>query len=896
MSSQYVDLPVEGGSGGVTSLNSLTGALTLVAGSNITITPAGSNITIAATGASLTFADSLVNTAGTVTLVGDTASPTASQYYGTNSGSTLGFYNLPAPGTGTVTSVSVVSANGLAGTVATSTTTPAITLSTSITGILQGNGTAISAATTGNLTDAGTDGITVTGGTGAVLGSGTSLAQHVADTSHNGYLSSTDWNTFNGKQAAGSYITDLTGDGTASGPGSAALTLATVNSNVGSFGSSTSIPSFTVNGKGLITAASGNAVVAPAGTLTGTTLASNVVTSSLTTVGTIGTGVWQGTAIGPTFGGTGLTSYTAGDTLYASATNVLSKLPIGTTGYVLTVVAGEPAWAPIGGSGTVTSVALSVPSFLSVSGSPITSSGTLAVTLSGTALPVANGGTGDTSFTPYAVITGGTTSGGALQNVSGLGTTGQVLTSAGAGALPTWTTLSGTGTVTSVALTDGSTTPIYSISGSPVTTSGTLNFTLATQSANLIFAGPSSGAAAQPTFRSMVLADMPVLGGQHLYANVTAGGAVPTSVFILSLNANNSTQVVGADTNDNVWVNTVSQGFATTATAAGTTTLTLASPPIQEFTGSTTQTVKLPSGASAVAGYAVTIMNKSSGNLTVQDSSGGAIQTLPANNKVIYVLSATGSPGTWDILSYGGGAGTVTSVALTVPSFLSVSGSPITSSGTLAVSLSGTALPIANGGTAATTAAAAYNNLSPMTTTGDMEYESGTNTASRLAIGSTGQVLTVSGGVPTWQTSGGGGSSSVMSGWFNKNTNTLGAIYYLQMSGYNPNIGVGSGVASGTNVAVNGTFVSRAGTVANLYVTELHNISTAVDTYTVYKNGSATALTVAITGSGSTTVPVNGSDTTHSFSVAAGDYISLQFNPDAAGVPPHAASWSVTIA
>ena len=50
---------------------------------------------------------------------------------------------------GTVTSVSVVSANGLAGTVATATTTPAITLSTSITGVLKGNGTAISAATSG---------------------------------------------------------------------------------------------------------------------------------------------------------------------------------------------------------------------------------------------------------------------------------------------------------------------------------------------------------------------------------------------------------------------------------------------------------------------------------------------------------------------------------------------------------------------------------------------------------------------------------------------------------------------------------------------------------------------------------------------------------------------------
>jgi len=56
---------------------------------------------------------------------------------------------IPAWGTdfvGTVTSVSVVSANGFAGTVATATTTPAITLTTSITGVLKGNGTAISAA------------------------------------------------------------------------------------------------------------------------------------------------------------------------------------------------------------------------------------------------------------------------------------------------------------------------------------------------------------------------------------------------------------------------------------------------------------------------------------------------------------------------------------------------------------------------------------------------------------------------------------------------------------------------------------------------------------------------------------------------------------------------------
>jgi hypothetical protein len=64
--------------------------------------------------------------------------------YLTTNGTTTSWATVS--GTGTVTTVSVVSANGLAGTVANATTTPAITLSTSITGVLKGNGTAISAA------------------------------------------------------------------------------------------------------------------------------------------------------------------------------------------------------------------------------------------------------------------------------------------------------------------------------------------------------------------------------------------------------------------------------------------------------------------------------------------------------------------------------------------------------------------------------------------------------------------------------------------------------------------------------------------------------------------------------------------------------------------------------
>lgn len=91
-----------------------------------------------------------------------------------------------------------------------------------------------------------------------------------------------------------------------------------------------------------------------------------------------------------------------------------------------------------------------------------------------------------------------------------------------AGTPGTWAEAGGTGgTVTSVGL---SAPAEFSVTGSPVTGSGTLTFAKATQAANKVWAGPTSGSVAAPTFRSLVPADLPVFlasGGSH------AAGIVP---------------------------------------------------------------------------------------------------------------------------------------------------------------------------------------------------------------------------------------------------------------------------------------------------------------------------------------------------------------------------------
>lgn len=77
----------------------------------------------------------------------------------------------------------------------------------------------------------------------------------------------------------------------------------------------------------------------------------------------------------------------------------------------------------------------------------------------------------------------------------------------------------GSGTVTSVDLAVPS---IFTVSGNPITTSGTITVSLANQTANTVFAGPSTGAPAAPTFRALVDDDLPVV-------SISKGGTGQTS-------------------------------------------------------------------------------------------------------------------------------------------------------------------------------------------------------------------------------------------------------------------------------------------------------------------------------------------------------------------------------
>lgn len=102
----------------------------------------------------------------------------------------------------------------------------------------------------------------------------------------------------------------------------------------------------------------------------------------------------------------------------------------------------------------------------------------------------------------------------------------------------------GVGTVTSVGL--SLPTSIFDVSGSPVTGSGTLSATLDTQTANYVWAGPTTGAAAAPTFRALVAGDLPDLSSSYL---PISGGTISSNLTISGdLTVNGTTTTINSTT------------------------------------------------------------------------------------------------------------------------------------------------------------------------------------------------------------------------------------------------------------------------------------------------------------------------------------------------------------
>jgi hypothetical protein len=322
-----------------------------------------------------------------------------------------------------------------------------------------------------------------------------------------------------------------------------------------------------------------------------------------------------------------------------------------------------------GGNGTVTSVGMSVPEFLSVAGSPVTTSGTLAVTLSETPLPVANGGTGATTLAGVRTSIGAGDVNGPAASVTEeialfSGTTGKTIKRATTSGI-----LKGTDGVLSAA------------------TAGTDY--LAPPAGTSILKGGSGGAltnAVSGTDYAPPTSGTSILYGDNLggFSNVSIGTGLSFSSGTLSATG-------GTGTVTSVGFSTGTTGLSVTGspiTSSGTITLagTLAI-----ANGGTGQTDAAPA-------FDALAPTTTKGDLIVNTGTDNVRLPVGTNGQILVADSSTTEGVKWFTSS---GAGTVTSVGISPPAFLTA-GAAVTSAGNISLTLSGTALPITSGGTGLT--------------------------------------------------------------------------------------------------------------------------------------------------------------------------------------------------
>lgn len=138
------------------------------------------------------------------------------------------------------------------------------------------------------------------------------------------------------------------------------------------------------------------------------------------------------------------------------------------------------------------------------------------------------------------------------------------------------------------------------------------------------------------------------LAANSVIGNTSGSSATPAAVALTS--AATAGAAALRDSNANLAANSVIEAMATTVTAAGTTTLTVASAPFQQFTGTSTQTVVLPNATTLTNGQVYTIANRSTGAVTVETFGGSTLQAVSGGAEAIFTLiSNSGSAGTWDI-------------------------------------------------------------------------------------------------------------------------------------------------------------------------------------------------------------------------------------------------------